>query len=223
MADASPVPVWDLPVRATHWLVAASIPALWWTAEHDALDWHKRIGLVVLGLVAFRLLWGVFGGSTARFSHFLKGPRDVAAYAAAIVSGRADPKAGHNPMGGWSVAALLAVLAVETVLGLFCVDVDGLESGPLADRVSFEAGRLAAHWHHLLFNALLGLVALHLCAIGVYLFIRRDNLLGPMVTGARRFAGEVEPLRPAPAWRALALGLAAAALAVVLARGGRLF
>jgi cytochrome b len=151
------------------------------------MDWHIRIGCALLGVVAFRLAWGVFGGATARFSSFVRGPRTVLGYAAKLATGGADEAGvGHNPMGGWSVLALLGVMAAEIGLGLFCVDVDGLESGPLADRVSFHAGRAAAHWHTVLFNVLLALIALHLCAIAFYAIVRRDNLVGPMLTGRKR-------------------------------------
>jgi cytochrome b len=86
-----------------------------------------------LGLVIFRLIWGFVGGSTARFSDFIRGPRGVAAYVRDLVAGRTDRAViGHNPLGGWSVAAMLVLLAVELGLGLFSIDVDGDQAGPLA-------------------------------------------------------------------------------------------
>jgi cytochrome b len=215
------VRVWDAPVRIVHWLIALAMPALWWTAEKDALDWHRRIGYAVLGLVIFRIVWGFVGGSTARFSSFLHGPRAVAAYAARLIKGEKAAVVGHNPMGGWSVAALLALTAAETVLGLFAVDVDGLEPGPLSRFVSFDAGRLAAHWHHMLFNALLALIGLHLIAIAFYAFVKRDNLVWPMLTGSRPAPEDAAAMSPVPAWRALVLAGAAAALTVWIARGLR--
>jgi cytochrome b len=221
MAGAVRAPVWDAPVRIVHWLIALAMPALWWTAEKGLLDWHKRLGYAVLGLVAFRLIWGVVGGSTARFSSFVRGPRAVAAYAGKLFRGESVPVIGHNPMGALSVIALIAALGVETGLGLFAVDVDGLESGPLSRFVSFEAGRFAAHWHHRLFNGLLALIVLHLAAIAFYVLVKRDNLVAPMLTGSRDAPPGVRPMVAAPAWRAPVAAALAAALAVWVARGLR--
>ena len=79
MPETTRVPVWDAAVRIVHWLIVLAMPALWWTGEHDQLDWHRRIGYALLGLIIFRLIWGFVGGSTARFSSFLRGPRAVIA------------------------------------------------------------------------------------------------------------------------------------------------
>lgn len=221
MRASARLAVWDAPVRIVHWLIAMTMPALWWTAENDQLEWHRRLGYLVLGLVAFRLIWGFVGGSTARFEAFVRGPAAVLAYARSLRRSEPALVIGHNPMGGWSVAALIALIVAETGLGLFAVDVDGLESGPLSRLVSFETGRLAAHWHHVLFNALMALVALHLSAIAFYAFVRRENLVAPMLTGWRPGAPGLQPMVPAPAWRVVVAAGLAAALAVWIARGLR--
>ena len=180
------VRIWDLPVRLFHWVIVVLIALAWWTAENDQLRWHLLIGDAIAGLLVFRLCWGLFGSSTARFSHFLKGPNAVARYAAGLFRRPAQVgPPGHNPMGGWSVVALLALMAAIVGLGLFSVDVDATASGPLADHVSFDHGRVAAHWHHLLFDGLLAFIALHLLAIAFYTLAKRDNLVGPMITGRK--------------------------------------
>jgi len=208
----APVRVWDLPVRLSHGLFILLIVAAWWTESHGQMDWHIRIGCALIGVLIFRLLWGLFGGSTARFSAFLRGPVAVVGYARKLARGEpTDPSIGHNPMGGWSVAALLGAMTGQVCLGLFSVDTDGLVSGPLADRVSFDQGRFAAHWHGVLFNILLGLIGLHLCAIAFYALIREENLISAMLTGERRIligpvSGPINALTSAPIWR---LGLAA--------------
>jgi cytochrome b len=220
MAAQGPVVrVWDAPVRIVHWLIALSIPALWWTAEHDQLEWHRRIGYAVLGLIVFRLIWGFVGGSTARFSGFMRGPRAVLAHARTLFGPKAEPVVGHNPMGGWSVVALMTLVVAEVGLGLFSVDTDGIESGPLAGLVSFDAGRVAAHWHHLIFNGLLVLIGLHLAAISFYALVKRENLVGPMLTGRRRGLSADQALQAAAAWRWILAALVALALAVWIARG----
>ena len=52
----------------------------WWSAKNDHLDWHIWSGIAILTLLIFRLLWGLFGSSTARFANFVRGPRAVLAY-----------------------------------------------------------------------------------------------------------------------------------------------
>ena len=219
MAEQAGVRVWDAPVRIVHWLIALAIPALWWTGEHDQLEWHRRIGYGLLGLVAFRLIWGFVGGSTARFGSFVRGPRAIMTYAGQLARGEKVVVIGHNPMGGWSVVGLLALTLAETTLGLFSVDVDGLESGPLSKFTDFDGGRLAAHWHHWLFNALLVLVGLHLAAIAFYAVVKRENLIAPMVTGSRAAPVGSQALITAPVWKLLVAAGAAALLAVFVARG----
>ncbi|ENW2519411.1 nickel-dependent hydrogenase b-type cytochrome subunit, partial [Neisseria gonorrhoeae] len=42
--------VWDFPTRLFHWLLAASLPFMWYSAKAggDMLQWHTRVGLLVL-------------------------------------------------------------------------------------------------------------------------------------------------------------------------------
>ena len=207
--------IWDLPTRVVHWLFAVLIPFSWWSAVNDHLSWHLLSGATILGLLIFRLIWGLIGSSTARFSSFLAGPRTIAAY----VSGRlGHARVGHNPLGGWSVAALLAVLSLQVCLGLFAVDEDGIEAGPLSNFVSFHTGRLITHWHQKIFWVLLALIVLHLGAILFYA-LRRKNLVGPMITGFSRLApGVAAPVIAAP-WRALGAAVLAGTVAWFVAHG----
>jgi len=210
------VSVWDLPIRLVHWAIAALIPFSWWTAHHDHLPWHRLSGYVLLGLLAFRLIWGFAGSSTARFSRFLRGPVAIGAY----LRGRLPAVVGHNPLGGWSVVAIFAALALQIGLGLFSIDEDGFEAGPLSKFISFDASRAVARIHHLTFYVLLALIAVHLAAVALYA-VRGRNLTGPMITGRTRLAPGVPPPRMAGAWRILPAALAAAALAWFVAHGLR--
>jgi cytochrome b len=194
--------------------------ALWWTGETEQLDLHRDAGFILLGLVIFRLIWGVVGGSTARFSDFLRGPRAIGAYLGDLIRRRTDRAViGHNPLGGWSVAAMLALLAAELTLGLFTVDIDGDQPGPLARFISFDQGRTVAQWHQWVFNGLLALIGLHLAAIAFHAVVKRDNLIGPMLTGAKRHAGDAAPMRPAPMWRLAVAVLVSAAIVWLIVRG----
>lgn len=207
------VRVWDLPVRLFHWAIVLLIPALWWTAENDRLDLHILLGEVMLGLILFRLLWGVLGSSTARFASFVKGPAAVLRYLRG--GGRA---VGHSPLGGWSVVAMLLALSVQIGLGLFAIEEDALYEGPLSHLVSYETARVLADRHEMMFNVLLALIALHVLAVLYHLLVKRDNLVTPMVTGRGAAGASGEALAPAPLWRVLlAAGLAAAlTLAITL-------
>lgn len=209
--------IWDIPTRLFHWSIVLLIPFSWWAAKSDHLPWHRLSGYTILGLLVFRSIWGFAGSPTAQFGRFLAGPRRISAY----LRGEAGPSVGHNPVGGWSVAAMLTVLAAEVGLGLFSVDEDSQDPGPLADFISFDTGRAIAHLHQQLLWVLVGLIALHVAAITVYASTGK-NLIRPMITGS----GDVEPgavVPPlAPLWRAVPVAAVAIAVTWVIGHGLRL-
>lgn len=216
---AARIKLWDAPVRLVHWAIVLLMPALWWTAELSDMTLHKQLGYVALALVVFRIFWGFAGSSTARFTSFLKGPRAVAAYASGLFGKEGGVIVGHNPLGGWSAAMLLLLLAGQVGVGLFAQDVDGIESGPLSYLVSYDTADAARGWHHLLFNVLLGFIALHLAAIFFYAVVKRDNLIGPMVTGSKELTAAATQPVLAPLWRAVVGAAGSAALAWWIAAG----
>jgi cytochrome b len=203
--------VWDLPTRLFHWtlalLVAFSLVSIqlggFWK------DWHMRSGYAILALVVFRLLWGFAGSRTARFASFVRGPRAVLAYLRGRASHAGD---GHNPAGGWSVLALLAVLGVQAVTGLFSND-GSFSEGPLARLVSGETSDLFATVHRYGEWAIYAVVGLHLAAIAWYAAVRREPLVRAMVTGRR--PGNVVATEDDAMTRLRALLLAALAAALV--------
>ena len=201
------VRLWDWPVRIVHWSFALLLPALWlsWNAGEMAL--HRWLGYLMLGLVVFRLYWGVAGGSTALFRNFVRGPATVMTYLRGLPGKQTGFVIGHNPLGALSVIALLALLAAQVLLGLITQDVDGVESGPLARYVAYDVAELARYLHGLNFYLMLGVVGLHLCAVAFYFFIKRDNLVGPMLTGHKAVADTAPAMTPAPVWR-LVIGVA---------------
>ncbi|CAN7142912.1 cytochrome b/b6 domain-containing protein [Phenylobacterium sp. LjRoot225] len=225
MRDSSSAPVvparlWDGPTRIVHWALVASIGFAWWAGETGRMDWHRLAGYTVLGLIVFRLLWGFLGSGSARFASFVRGPRATLAYVRTLPSRAHKAMPGHNPLGAWSVLAILAALIVQVVSGLFSVDIDGLESGPLSDRVDFDTGRVFAKAHHLSFSALQALVVLHIAAVIFYAVYKRADLVRPMVTGRGKF--ETDPaLTFAPVWRAVLVAAAAVFVAWWTAKGLR--
>ena len=218
-AATAPITLWDLPVRLVHWSFAALIPALWWSAETSRLDLHETLGLVMLWLVAFRLLWGLFGSSTARFGGFVRGPAAIRSYLGKARSGLAAPVIGHNPLGALSVLALLSLLGLQVSLGLFAQDTDAVESGPLNHLIGYDLARALSEAHEFVFNLILAMVALHLAAILYYRLVRRDDLIRPMLTGRRAFSDDVEAPRIAPLWKAALIALLAGLFALWLSWG----
>ncbi|MCH2220297.1 MAG: cytochrome b/b6 domain-containing protein, partial [Dechloromonas sp.] len=152
--------LWDLPTRLFHWLLVASVIAAVVTGQMggNLIEWHGKIGILIAGLLAFRVVWGVVGSTYARFAHFFPTPGKIRAY----LSGRWRGE-GHNPLGALSVFGLIVLLLVQVVSGLLAND-DIAFTGPLADLVSRELSNRLTGVHHLLSNVLIGLVVLHIVA-----------------------------------------------------------
>lgn len=186
--------IWDLPIRLFHWGLVALVLLAWRSAETGDMHTHLLAGAGIAGLLSFRLCWGLFGSSTARFAHFVKGPKTVLAYARSLRA--AAPEVGHNPMGGWSVLALLFCLLALIGFGLFAVDTDGLNSGPLADFIDYDKGRAASYWHGFAFALLEILVGLHLLAVLFYQLVKKHGLIEAMVSGKQHRLSGQEALRP---------------------------
>ncbi len=206
--------VWDLPLRLFHWLLALSVSgALVTVSLGDGwMLWHERFGLAVIGLLAFRLVWGVAGSTHARFASFFPTPARVRAY----LNGQWQ-RPGHNPLGAASVFALLGLMAFQAVTGLFSGD-DVAFFGPLSQLVSFDTGSLLSGWHRSTEELIYALLALHLLAIIVYR-ARGKKLLESMIHGQAEVpASQAEPLRGG-GWRALVMALLIAGAAIWLASG----
>ncbi|KPH60283.1 MULTISPECIES: cytochrome b/b6 domain-containing protein [Novosphingobium] len=199
-------PLWDWPVRIIHWSFALLIPALWWTAENGEMGWHTSIGTILMQLVVIRVLWGFVGSSTARFSSFVRGPGAVLRH---LRSQNDTPTAGHNPAGGWSVVVLLGLMALQIALGLFAGDPDDGTTGPLNHLVSSTAASRVTDLHETVFYLILAMIVLHLAAIVYYRVIKRDNLIAPMITGARAMPAGTTGMVKAPVWRLIACIVAA--------------
>jgi cytochrome b len=190
-------PVWDLPVRLVHWLLVALVAFSWWSVHNHHTDWHIWSGIAVLTLLLFRLLWGFFGSSTARWSGFVRGPRAIAAYLRGEWTG-----IGHSPLAALSVIVLFGTLALQVGLGLFSQDEDGLYFGPLSGLVSSDTSDRMAGIHEAWFNLVLGLVVLHIAAI-IFYRLRGQKLTRPMITGRALVDPKLEPMRKGKWWAAL--------------------
>ena len=209
--------VWDLPVRIFHWLLVVLVAVSIVTGNIGGvweMELHLLAGSAVLALVLFRAAWGLIGSSTARFAAFVRGPKAVIAYLFGLLAGRKTTDLGHNPVGGWSVVAMLSSLALQAVTGLFAND-DILTKGPLAKFVTKRMSDLITEVHELNASLLYVLIGIHLAAILGYYVFKRDNLVRPMITGRKTLPANAEGVaqpRLASPWLALVLALAAASI-----------
>ncbi len=188
--------VWDAPVRVFHWLMVASFAGAYLTAESER--WrllHVTLGYTMLGLVGFRILWGLVGTRHARFASFVRGPAAVARYLGAMLRGQPEHHTGHNPAGALAIVALLGLTLAVTASGWATFnDVGG---GWLA-----EAHDAAA-------NLMLAVVGVHVAAVLLSSWLHRENLVGAMISGRK-------PGRPEDGVRSAWRSVAALMLAVVL-------
>lgn len=192
------VKVWDFPVRAFHWMMVILLGALWWSADVGEMSLHQVFAYLLMTLLAFRLVWGVIGSDTAKFTHFLRSPKAVIKYA----KDKQKPQSlGHNPLGGYMVILLLSLLAVQLVTGLFATD-DIFTEGPFYSYVSSATASTLTWMHKQNFNLILGFAAMHVLAVVIYL-VKGENLITAMVTGYKRVQGELPQPKMARIWLAL--------------------
>ena len=211
-------PVWDLPVRIFHWALVLLVISQVVTASigGNAMQFHAVGGYAILTLVVFRILWGFFGGTHARFRDFVRAPATVVRYAKSILGESHMAHRGHNPLGGWSVLAMLGSLLVQATTGLFAND-DVMMEGPLAKHVSDRTSEIATAIHDVNAAVLLALIAIHIAAVLFYLLAKKDNLIAPMITGRKQFATTDEPARYGNPWlAALLFGCSAATVYFVV-------
>ncbi|MBC3832730.1 cytochrome b/b6 domain-containing protein [Undibacterium amnicola] len=173
------VRLWDLPIRLFHWsLVIAVLVAI--VSAKVGGEWmrlHGQAGVAVVGLLIFRLIWGVVGSKSARFIHFIPSVSSVRSYLRGQWQGR-----GHNPLGALAVLSLLGLLLLQAIGGLFTDDEISF-TGPLAHFLESETAVQLTGWHHQLSNVVIALLLLHIAAIFVYRFFKKKNLVKAMISG----------------------------------------
>jgi len=162
--------VWDVPTRVFHWLLVLSFTGAYLTAESERYrDIHVVLGYTLLGLIAFRLLWGFFGTRYAQFRSFLFRPGEVMAYVQSLLKGKPGHYVGHNPAGS---------VAIWLLLGL------GISTG-VAGVLLFQdiGGEALEELHEILSNAMLAIVFIHIAGVVVSSVLHRENLVRSMITG----------------------------------------
>lgn len=196
--------VWDWPVRLGHWLLAGAFALAWLTNESEELRLvHAFAGGTVVGVVLFRLVWGVAGTRHARFAGFVRGPGAAFGYLKGLLAGRPAHAAGHNPAGGWAVVALLAL---------------GLLTGASGWLVYQDlGGEWLEELHEGLATGMLAVALVHVAGVIAGSLAHRENLVRAMFTGKKRGAPE-EAIASARPFAAVALAAWASACAWLLSR-----
>jgi cytochrome b len=167
------VPVWDLAVRVLHWSLVLTVAAAWLT-RHSPGRWHEWIGYTTLAIVAARIAWGFLGAGYARFADFLRPASATIAYSRDVFTGREARYVGHNPLGGWMVLALLALVALVGFSG-WLYTTDRFWGVPWVEEL-----------HETLSDILFAFVGLHILGV-VFTSVRhRENLAGAMLHGRKR-------------------------------------
>ena len=197
-------PVWDAPVRVSHWYLSLAVGVMWLTGEQGYMDVHQWTGYSVLCVVTARIIWGFVGGQHARFINFVVSPAQVLCYMR-----EGGHFVGHNPLGALSVVAMLLLLFVQAVTGLFSRD-DLMFEGPLAYWAGSASGRLT-EWHETNWLILQAVIALHLLAVAWHQWRKRQPMIQAMWYGSAGHKHAVAA--PGSVWPAvLILGVMALAL-----------
>ncbi|SKA29349.1 cytochrome b/b6 domain-containing protein [Consotaella salsifontis] len=167
------VRVWDPAVRLFHWTVVAGVCLNLFVLEEGKTA-HRAVGYVILGSLAFRLVWGFVGSRYARFSDFIPTPRRLARYIHALRHGEEPRFLGHNPLGAIMMLILMLVLAATGATG-YMMTLD-----------AFWGVRWVKEAHEILANSILYLALVHALAALVEGHRHGENLVLAMITGDKR-------------------------------------
>lgn len=193
--------VWDLPVRVFHWSLVILVAAAWISVETGFMTIHSWIGYGVLGLLLFRLIWGLVGSRHARFSDFVRTPGHAWGYLKHLLRRDAPPYDGHNPAGGLMVVLLLLVLLIQAGTGLFAND-DLLFEGPFAPLVGGHWSAWLTDVHKANFNIIIALVVVHVAAVALH-EVFGERLTLAMLHGYKE--SDQPQTRMRPVWLAVVL------------------
>jgi len=180
--------IWDGVTRLWHWAFAFSVSAGWLLGrfrDFETVQWHFYAGYVTGLLLLWRLIWGFTGPEPIRFVVMLKGLKALPAYIASFPARQPGGTAGHNPLGVLSVFAMLLLLSLQVLTGLFVEDDTLFAAGPLAYDIDSDLGKRLASLHRLNAKLILALVGLHLAAILFYRLWKKEDLIRPMLTGRK--------------------------------------
>ncbi|MFV2058537.1 MAG: cytochrome b/b6 domain-containing protein, partial [Thiohalomonadales bacterium] len=190
-----PIVIWDLPTRLFHWLFVAGFTIAWITHDDNRfLYLHVFSGYLFLGLLLFRLVWGVIGTHFARFVSFAHDWKSVSVYLISLLNGSSMRYIGHNPAGGWAIFLMLLLALVVSITGVLTLG--GEEGhGPLAGYIHYGVGIIARDIHEVSAWALLAVVVAHLGGVIVESVLHRENLIWAMISGRKETVAGVRSVR----------------------------
>lgn len=175
--------IWDVPTRLFHWSLALCFALAWLTGESDTWrSLHVFCGYLMLGLLAFRLVWGLAGSHYARFASFWFGPTEALGYLKQVLGGHAKRHVGHNPAGSLAIYALLALTFVAGVTGVLTLGAEE-QQGLAAGWFGYGQAKLLKSLHEAVTTGMLLVVLGHLAGVLVESWLHRENLARAMLTG----------------------------------------
>lgn len=167
--------VYDLPTRLFHWLFSGLFLLSFTIGkmvddESLVFTYHMLSGLMLTGLVFWRLIWGFIGSKHARFSGFNLNPLHLKDYFLGLVSGSKKRWAGHNPASSWAAIVMLAL-----ALGL------GLTGYLMSTgyKETFE------EIHEFMANTFVIVVLLHVAGVVLHSMRHRDGIALSMIDGKK--------------------------------------
>jgi cytochrome b len=162
--------IWDLPVRAIHWLLVICFIGAYLTAELDSLRLlHVTLGYTLAALLVIRIIWGFIGTKYARFTSFIKGPEETWKYLVSLFQAKPQQLKGHNHLGTLAILGLMFLGLIVSFTGWCALHQVG--------------GEWNEELHKTIAEGMLVLVGLHVLSIFAASFLHHENLVKAMVTG----------------------------------------
>jgi cytochrome b len=173
MTNEQTILVWDVPTRIFHWLLVVCFAGAWLTSESERLQMiHYAFGYSAVALILFRLVWGLAGTKYARFTQFIRGPKEIISHFNGVLRGHQHSTPGHNPAGGIVMIGLMLVILLIGLTGYWSV------KEFLGD---FMSGA-----HEVVSSLALALVIIHIAAAVLMSVLQKENLVRAMVTGKKQ-------------------------------------
>lgn len=214
-----PMRIWDLPTRLFHWLLVVLIIASYLTIKLNMIPLHMLCGETILVLLLWRLVWGLIGSETARFSQFIRSPMAAIRHLLHFARREPDTQIGHNEAGGWMVLGLLALLLAQIGTGLLGRNDEDFVEGPLSKLIAGPLSEKLMGFHFVIFDAIEIVVLLHVIAIIAYAVVKRHDLVRPMITGKKRLpAATAAPRMASTALAVALLAIAGGAVWIVVTK-----
>jgi cytochrome b len=191
--------IWDVPTRLFHWTLASSFAGAWLTRASDPwLAVHVFFGYLMLGLIGFRIIWGLVGTHYARFDSFWYGPKAAITYLRQVLSGKAMRHIGHNPSGSLAIYLLLVIAMAIGLSGMLTLGSEE-QHGLLAGWFDIAQGGQFKNVHEMLVNLMLALVLVHIAGVIVESLLHKENLARSMLTGIKLAGSSAQ--QALPRWR----------------------